>query len=174
MELRNAFLLEVCDLIFKHLDPNQLPPTVLSSLGKEYAYEQSLFQRLMASIPKQIHLLSIQYRMHPTISSFPSRLFYESKLIDGPNLEAIREAEWHSLIPPYQFYNVAKGKETKKKGGKSVWNPEEVDACVALVYKLCVSFPHINVCAQTVLIILVCTSNWNNHTLQTAILKNQG
>jgi superfamily I DNA and/or RNA helicase len=131
-------------------DPNQLPPTVLNSLGKEYAYEQSLFQRLMASIPKQIHLLSIQYRMHPLISSLPSKLFYEGKLVDGPDLATIRTAEWHSLLPPYQFFNVAKGKEKAlKKGGKSVWNSEEVEACVTLIYKLCISFPHINVCIYT-------------------------
>jgi senataxin len=83
--------------------------------------------------------------MHPLISSLPSKLFYESKLVDGPDLDKIRAAEWHSLIPPYQFFNVARGKEKTKKGGKSVWNSEEVDACVTLIHKLCTSFPHINV-----------------------------
>lgn len=38
-------------------DPNQLPPTVLSTLGKDFAYEQSLFQRIMSSAPNRVHLL---------------------------------------------------------------------------------------------------------------------
>jgi len=127
-------------------DPNQLPPTVLSHLGKEYAYEQSLFQRIMTSIPKQIHLLSIQYRMHPTISEFPSRLFYDSKLLDGAGMAKTRTAPWHSdpLLSPYRFFNVSKGREQQRSGGKSVYNPEEIDACAALIFKLCQTFPDVN------------------------------
>ncbi|KAJ3217591.1 DEAD-box type RNA helicase [Clydaea vesicula] len=126
-------------------DPNQLPPTVLSNLGKEYQYEQSLFQRIMLSIPNQVHLLSIQYRMHPMISSFPSKLFYESKLIDGGGLMEKRKAEWHDkeVLSPYRFFNV-KGTEQKKSGGKSVYNLAEIDAIVSLINYLCISYPGVN------------------------------
>ena len=128
-------------------DPNQLPPTVLSNLGKEFAYEQSLFQRIMMSVPKQVHLLSIQYRMHPQISSFPSKLFYESQLLDGPDLLSLRKAPWHSdsTLSPYRFFNVNLGQELSNSSGKSVYNNVEIDACVSLIFKLCQNFPDVNV-----------------------------
>lgn len=85
--------------------------------------------------------------MHPQISAFPSRLFYDSKLQDGPGMGEIRKAMWHAdpLLSPYRFFNVNQGKEQQRSGGKSVYNPEEVEACAALIYKLCVSFPEVNV-----------------------------
>ena len=129
-------------------DPNQLPPTVLSQMGQKFQYEQSLFQRIMKNIPDCVHLLSIQYRMHPQISKLPSLLFYESKLEDGPGLDKKCEAEWHEnpLLSPYKFFNVHRGKEVKRSGGRSVFNPEEIDACIKLIEMICGSYPHLNVC----------------------------
>lgn len=68
-------------------DPNQLPPTVLSLAAQKHGYDQSLFVRLQNAAPERVHLLSIQYRMHPQISQFPSRMFYDGKLLDGDGLE---------------------------------------------------------------------------------------
>ena len=47
-------------------DPNQLPPTVLSRPAMQAGYDQSLFVRMQAATPDNVHLLSIQYRMHPS------------------------------------------------------------------------------------------------------------
>ena len=33
-----------------------------------------------------VHILNLQYRMHPAISAFPRRIFYEGVLQDGPNV----------------------------------------------------------------------------------------
>lgn len=64
-------------------DPNQLPATVLSARASEYSYSKSLFKRLMnAGYP--VHMMNMQYRMHPAISSFPSTEFYGGKLLDAP------------------------------------------------------------------------------------------
>ena len=63
-------------------DPQQLPATVRSAKGRELDLERSLFERLQrAGCP--VKLLSIQYRMHPTIRQFPSNYFYGSLLEDG-------------------------------------------------------------------------------------------
>ncbi|CAN0309686.1 unnamed protein product, partial [Scytosiphon promiscuus] len=53
-------------------DPNQLPATVFSQArgGKLSQYDRSLFQRLEAN-DHPVQLLDVQYRMHPTISTFP-------------------------------------------------------------------------------------------------------
>lgn len=91
--------------------------------------------------------------MHPSISAFPSRLFYESRLVDGPDLADVRAAEWHSheLLTPYRFFNVSKGAERKKQGGKSLWNSQEVEAVVSIIHTLCTTYPHIDVifCTNT-------------------------
>ena len=54
-------------------------------------------------------MLSEQYRMHPAISAWPSRFFYESKLLDGPELRdgTLRKAPWHSrpCFPPIAFFD---------------------------------------------------------------------
>lgn len=126
-------------------DPNQLPPTVLSQVAQEYQYEQSLFQRILKSDPSGVNLLSIQYRMHPEISRFPSDIFYDSKLNDGIDNAKKCSAPWHvgkdDLFSPYRFFNV-RGKEMRGKG-RSLYNPDEIDAALRLVGALCRAFPEI-------------------------------
>ncbi|KAJ1675825.1 DEAD-box type RNA helicase [Spiromyces aspiralis] len=128
-------------------DPDQLPPTVLSQVATKYKYEQSLFVRIQANSPDMVSLLSIQYRMHPDISRFPSRLFYDSRLTDGPNMATKQAAEWHrtqnNLFPPFCFFDIHMGREKAGRSG-SYTNEAEVEAAAALVERLCTSFPHIN------------------------------
>ncbi|KAI9331436.1 AAA domain-containing protein [Zopfochytrium polystomum] len=107
-------------------DPKQLPPTVLSPTAQRFKYEQSLFQRIMTFHRENVCLLSIQYRMHPNISYFP----------------ALCKAPWHDKYPPYQFLNVDWGREQRAKG-HSLYNPDEILACVNFVERLCASFPTI-------------------------------
>lgn len=125
-------------------DPNQLPPTVMSPIATKYSYQQSLFMRLEYTIAKEVSLLSIQYRMHPAISKLPSKLFYKSQLLDGPNMDEVSSAVWHSLpeFPPYRFFNIMDGQE-KVGRGKSIYNVAEADAAVALVDMLCSKLPSV-------------------------------
>ena len=61
----------------------------------------SLFERvLLNGTYKQPHMLDTQYRMHPAISEFPRRKFYEEKLIDGIDAEA-RKMDGIPEIPLY-------------------------------------------------------------------------
>ncbi|KAI9004711.1 hypothetical protein BC832DRAFT_540112 [Gaertneriomyces semiglobifer] len=119
-------------------DPQQLPPTVLSKLGQEYGYEQSLFERIMTNYPQSVHLLSIQYRMHPDISVFPSKCFYGGKLLDAPNMKQLCAAPWHESrsFPAYMLYDVYRGQEQTGRG-HSLFNLEEARLCVQLVEELC-------------------------------------
>ncbi|KAJ2734626.1 DEAD-box type RNA helicase [Coemansia sp. BCRC 34962] len=125
-------------------DPNQLPPTVLSQTAAQYMYNQSMFVRIQKSSPSLVSLLSIQYRMHPEISIFPSRLFYESRLKDGPDMDRKQTAPWHSNAnyPPFTFFNIKSGRE-QTDGSHSVFNPAEVDAATQLVFSLCKDYPHL-------------------------------
>ncbi|GAA6059556.1 hypothetical protein JCM10212_000612 [Sporobolomyces blumeae] len=125
-------------------DPLQLPPTVISSAASRGGYDRSLFVRVMQRGPQAVHLLSIQYRMHPNISAFPSTAFYQSRLTDGPDMDKKTLQTWHSnsLFPPYAFYHV-NGTETA--GRHHSWtNPQEAQTALAIYDRLCRDYPMID------------------------------
>ncbi|CAB4380305.1 unnamed protein product [Rhizophagus irregularis] len=125
-------------------DPNQLPPTVLSQIATDYSYEQSLFVRFQRCFPSAIHLLDTQYRMHPEISRFPSRLFYNNALLDAPDLERKKSQVWHSMhiFGPYRFFDV-EGKMIKDKK-KSSYNTDEAYVAVKLFLTLIKKFQDVD------------------------------
>ncbi|RKF64463.1 putative ATP-dependent helicase C29A10.10c [Golovinomyces cichoracearum] len=122
-------------------DPEQLPPTVLSRSAASYGYEQSLFIRMQRNYPKDVHLLDIQYRMHPEISVFPSREFYSGRLVDGENMALLRDKPWHmsTILGPYRFFDV-KGTQSKEARGHSLINIPELNAAIALYERLKADF----------------------------------
>ncbi|ONH68944.1 Helicase SEN1 [Cyberlindnera fabianii] len=117
-------------------DPNQLPPTVLSGAASNSNYDQSLFVR-MAKNTKPL-LLNVQYRMNSAISKFPSKKFYNSELLDGPQNDALTTRPWHknAFFPPYRFYDITEGKQSQNKKTFSFVNETEVDIALELVHKL--------------------------------------
>lgn len=85
---------------------------------------------------------SIQYRMHPDISGLPSRVFYDSKLIDAEGMAQLRTMPWHTsrVFKPYQFFDVADGREEKADNGYSLRNHAEVRLAVLLYERLISQF----------------------------------
>ena len=70
-------------------DPMQLPATVISRYAQEFDFGRSLFERLFIHFGKYdptspIAMLTEQYRMHPEICEFPSKQFYDGRLISAP------------------------------------------------------------------------------------------
>ena len=101
-------------------------------------FGRSLFERL-SSLGHTKHLLNIQYRMHPSISSFPNLNFYLDQISDGPNVE--KESYRKQYLPglmfgPYSFINIFGGKEAHGNAGCSLRNMVEVSAVVIIVQKL--------------------------------------
>ena len=72
-----------------------------------------MFERL-ASLGHMKDLLNVQHRMHPSISSFPNRRFYQNQILDGQN---VKERSYErrflegKMYRSYSFINVAQGKE---------------------------------------------------------------
>ncbi|CAJ2640607.1 unnamed protein product [Trifolium pratense] len=102
-------------------DERQLPAVVKSPVTDEAGYGRSLFERLVLLGYKK-HLLNTQYRMHPSISLFPNKEFYEEQLVDAP---IVREMNYNrcflegKLYGSYSFINIAKGKEQRGRGHSS-------------------------------------------------------
>ncbi|KAJ5194490.1 Zinc finger CCHC-type [Penicillium cf. griseofulvum] len=118
-------------------DPKQLPPTVLSKMASKFQYEQSLFVRMQKNHPQDVHLLDIQYRMHPAISRFPSVTFYDGKLQDGPDMAKLRQRPWHQseLLSPYRFFDV-QGMHSSAARGHSLINYAELQVAMQLYDRL--------------------------------------
>ncbi|KAI0304428.1 SEN1 N terminal-domain-containing protein [Multifurca ochricompacta] len=126
-------------------DPQQLPPTVISQEATKYFYNQSLFVRLQKLHPDAVHLLSIQYRMHPDISQLPSRVFYGGLLKDGPGMTEKTARPWHAsnMFGPYRFLNILRGRETPGPS-HSLMNQAEVQVAVALYARLLNEFSSVD------------------------------
>jgi senataxin len=122
-------------------DPKQLPPTVLSKEASRFQYEQSLFVRIQSNHPADVHLLDIQYRMHPEISRFPSITFYDGRLQDGPGMAKLRHRPWHesTLLTPYRFFDV-QGLHQSAPKGHSLVNLAELQVAMQLYERLVTDF----------------------------------
>ena len=134
-------------------DPNQLPPTVISQTAVTFAYEQSLFQRLQKIDPLSVQLLSLQYRMHPDISAFPSSYFYGGRLANGPNVLQENARPWHGmsneLFGPFRFFDIPGQEQLRTfasgKQGNSMMNELEARITTSLICSLCNSSPNFKV-----------------------------
>ena len=81
------------------------------------------------------HLLNIQYRMNPSISSFPNAQFYERKILDGTNVLSPSYNKDYRGLPfgSYTLINVTDGREDKEGTGNSRRNMVEVAVVLHLI-----------------------------------------
>ncbi|MFQ6662828.1 hypothetical protein Gotur_030550 [Gossypium turneri] len=114
-------------------DPQQLPATVISKAAGTLLYSRSLFERFQqAGCPTM--LLSVQYRMHPQIRDFPSRYFYQGRLIDSESVANLPDEVYYKdpLLKPYLFYDITHGRESHRGGSVSYQNVHEAVFCLRL------------------------------------------
>ncbi|KAL3527377.1 hypothetical protein ACH5RR_012033 [Cinchona calisaya] len=94
-------------------DEKQLPAMVQSKICEKAGFGRSLFERLVM-FGHSKHLLNVQYRMHPSISLFPNRVFYGKKIMDGPNVKSVAYKKRFlegSIFGSYSFIDINNGKE---------------------------------------------------------------
>ena len=75
--------------------------------------------------------------MHPEISLFPSKAFYDSRLKDGAGMKKLRSRPWHhsSLLAPYRFFDV-EGMQSAARKGHSLINIAELKVAMELYHRL--------------------------------------
>ncbi|WP_457680850.1 IGHMBP2 family helicase [Thermovibrio sp.] len=128
-------------------DHKQLPPTVVSQEAKEL--ERTLFERLIESNRELSKMLTVQYRMNERIMEFPSKLFYEGKLVAAEEVKDRTLADFN-LKEPERFKEVLNPEEIlafvdtseinayefQPRGSTSYENYEEAKVVVELAYYL--------------------------------------
>src|SRR5690606_24572271 len=67
-------------------DHQQLPPTIKSIEASRQGLSTTLFEKGIARQPHVVSMLEVQYRMNDEIMKFPSRFFYDGKLVAHPSV----------------------------------------------------------------------------------------
>ena len=135
------------DRFFIAGDHKQLPPTVVSQEAKEL--EKTLFERLICEHKELSTMLTVQYRMNERIMEFPSREFYEGKLVAAPTVKdrslkelGLKEPErFKELLSPEEVLAFAdtsgiNAYEFQPQGSTSYENYEEAKLAVELAREL--------------------------------------
>ncbi|XP_010526369.1 PREDICTED: uncharacterized ATP-dependent helicase C29A10.10c-like isoform X2 [Tarenaya hassleriana] len=118
-------------------DPQQLPATVISKAAGTLLYSRSLFERFQqAGCPTL--LLTVQYRMHPQIRDFPSRYFYQGRLMDSESVSNAPDEIYYKdpILRPYLFFDISHGRESHRGGSVSYENVDEARFCIGLYMHL--------------------------------------
>nr|GEY08742.1 regulator of nonsense transcripts 1 homolog [Tanacetum cinerariifolium] len=119
-------------------DHCQLGPVIMCKKAARAGLAQSLFERLVLLGVKPIRL-QVQYRMHPSLSEFPSNNFYEGTLQNGVTVNERQttgiDFPWPVPNRPMFFY-VQMGQEEISASGTSYLNRTEA----ANVEKLVTTF----------------------------------
>ena len=118
-------------------DHKQLPPTVISKVAEDGGLGRSLFERLI-ECGLEAHMLTTQYRMHPTIREYPSARFYDGRLDDGCSSEERPPAAgflWPDWDHPVAFVPIA-GYEIVDEESSSKSNLDEAAKVLSIVNDL--------------------------------------
>ncbi|XP_076894527.1 uncharacterized protein LOC143546844 [Bidens hawaiensis] len=124
-------------------DERQLPAMVQSKICEEAEFGRSLFERLVL-LGHLKHLLNVQYRMHPSISRFPNREFYNKSILDGVNVKSKSYGKCFldgNMYGSYSFINVTSAKEEfdQSHSTKNVMEVALVGEIVANLFKQAVA-----------------------------------
>jgi regulator of nonsense transcripts 1 len=108
-------------------DHKQLGPVIMNKQAAKAGLNQSLFERLV-NLKFEPNRLSIQYRMHPCLSEFPSNMFYDGALQNGVTHEQrVRkdvDFPWPVVETPMMFWSNL-GLEEISASGTSYLNRTE-------------------------------------------------
>lgn len=126
-------------------DHKQLPPCVNSEPAKSRGYDKSLMEILIEEKKQPYKMLTVQYRMHPEISEFSSRMYYMNELTAAPEVvnrhptfdKNFQNLGNMNLNFPKIFFDVKNGSENRDlqvaENAASISNLEEAKAVANMV-----------------------------------------
>lgn len=135
-------LMPLCYKIYRMIligDPMQLPATVISRYAQDFDFGRSLFERFFKYFggyepSSPISMLTDQYRMHPDICHFPSKQFYDGRLVSA---RAITDTY---PIKPYIMFDLMHSTE-KKSDKASIENEVEASFVRILLMSVLTTAP---------------------------------
>ena len=99
-------------------------------------------ERLQKSQPEKVHLLTFQYRCHPSISLYPSKEFYGGRLVNDDSV--VQRDDWitqslpflhtNQSVGPITFFDVLNGREERIQDETSTFNRAEA----SVVQSICI------------------------------------
>ncbi|WVO18331.1 hypothetical protein L204_106046 [Cryptococcus depauperatus] len=101
-------------------DHKQLPPVIISQEAHANGLSTSLFERLIHEGHVPSIMLDTQYRMHPTLSAFPSKTFYSGLLKDGTPSSHRLAPQTSFLLPEDPIPDPITGELRKTEGRENV------------------------------------------------------
>ncbi len=126
-------------------DHCQLPPTVVSTEAARDGLGRSLMERLVTHFGEPIfRRLTVQYRMHQAIMTFPSQHFYDGELIADYSVRGHSLADLPGVAsnevtsPIIEFWDTAGAgwDEELEQDGESKLNPREANWVITQVQQL--------------------------------------
>lgn len=131
-------------------DHKQLPPTILSLEAQELSH--TLFEGLIERYPWKSEMLTIQYRMNERIMEFPSKEFYDGRIVADERVKNITLGDlgikvnatgiWRDILDPSNvlvFIDTCmldNRFERQRRGSESRENPLEAKIVSKIVEKL--------------------------------------
>ncbi|WP_297487520.1 IGHMBP2 family helicase [Thermococcus sp.] len=132
-------------------DHKQLPPTILSEKAMELS--RTLFEGLIERYPHKSEMLTVQYRMNERLMEFPSKEFYEGKVVADESVRGITLEDlgikvpaskglWSDVLKPENvlvFIDTSTREdrfERQRRGSESRENPFEARIVAETVVRL--------------------------------------
>ncbi|EQC35345.1 hypothetical protein SDRG_07057 [Saprolegnia diclina VS20] len=124
-------------------DTKQLAPTVLSKAAEEHGLAVSLMERLEGYLP--VTMLNEQHRMHPFMSAFTTKAFYDGGLTDAPAIARRVLAQDPAMYahPMFQPLTVVDIAGVEKLVGTSKYNDAEATFCIDQIEQLMMTYPRV-------------------------------
>jgi len=117
-------------------DPMQLSAMVQSQDAIRKHFDRSLMSRLMNMKHSKYHMLDEQYRMHPTISKWPSKQYYNNLLRNAASvIDKKMDWKYPDGYQPITFFNCNQGIEERDHLG-SHRNEIEAKRVVDIILKV--------------------------------------
>ena len=115
-------------------DPYQLSPTLKSPEAVAKGLGKTLLEKCIAMHPQAVIMLTEQYRMHTSIMTFPSNMFYQNSLIAHTSVanNILFEGD-----EPIQFIDTVGCGFEEKNIDTSINNPEEATFLIQYLTQLC-------------------------------------
>ncbi|KDO17238.1 hypothetical protein SPRG_21900, partial [Saprolegnia parasitica CBS 223.65] len=109
--------------------------------AKTHGLDVSLMERLEAYLP--VTMLTEQHRMHPFMSAFTAKAFYDAALTDAPAITRRVLAQDAGMYahPAFQPLTVVDIAGVEKRVGTSKSNDAEVKFCIDQIEQLMLTFP---------------------------------